>query len=185
MSQTLQNMIDRYKNGLLERQNLQISNENFSNETICGDGEILYSSTFKNLSLFNVNFRTINFESSFFQGCFFKNCVFDSMILQSGKFENCSLTNCWLRNCNLSKLDFTETTFDGCEFEKAEKGSLTKAWFESCYFIETNFDGFEGMALCETALVDSKFSKFNKSIEFQGDFFLIDILQPLSGMFLE
>jgi len=37
MNKLLQNMIDRYKNGLLETRNLQISNEKFSTETICDD----------------------------------------------------------------------------------------------------------------------------------------------------
>jgi len=63
MDKSLQNMIDRYKNGLLETQNLQISNENFSDETICN--EFLFRSSFKNLSLINLNFTNVNFESSF------------------------------------------------------------------------------------------------------------------------
>ena len=42
-------------------------------------------------------------------------------------------------------MDFTETTFNGCQFEKADEGSLGKAWFESCHFIETNFNGFKGL----------------------------------------
>ena len=96
--------------------------------------------------------------------------------------------NCQIKNYNLSRVNFTETTFDKCSFEKAKKGSLVKGWFESCHFLETNFDGFEGMSLIQTAVVDSKFSKFNKSIEFKREFFLIDILHPVSGidgMFLE
>lgn len=67
-------------------------------------------------------------------------------------------------------------------------GSLSKAWFESCHFIETNFNGFDFGSLIATAVEDSIFSKFNKSIEFKGKFFLIDILQSetgLEGMLLE
>lgn len=41
------------------------------------------------------------------------------------------------------------------------------------------------MGLWETAGMDLKFSTFNKFIKFQGEGFLFDILQPLSGMFLE
>jgi len=179
-------MIDSYKNGLLETQNLQIIDENFSDEII--RNECLFSSTFKNSSLLNLNFTNVDFGSSFFQKCFFKNCIFDCTSLQEAEFKNCSLRNCQIKNCNLSRVDFTETTFDKCCFEKIEKGSLVKAWFESCHFLDTNFKGFEGMPLIQTAGVDSKFSKFNKSIEFEGEFFLIDILYPengIDGMFLE
>jgi uncharacterized protein YjbI with pentapeptide repeats len=101
---SLKNTIDRYKNGLLETRNLQISNENFSTEAICD--EYLDSSSFKNLSLLNVNF-----DSSFFKECLFQNVIFDSTSLQDAEFENCSLTNYQLRNCNLSESDFTETIF--------------------------------------------------------------------------
>jgi len=173
-------MIDRYKNGLLETQNLQISNENLSDETICN--EFLYSSTFKNLSLINLNFTDVNFESSFFKECLFKDCIFDSTSLSDAKFKNCTLTNCHLKNCNLSEVDFTETTFDKCCFERTTKGSLIKACFESCHFLETNFNGFEGASLIQTVVVDSKFSNSQTSIEFKGDFFLIHILQPVSDL---
>jgi len=169
MKNPLQNMIDLFTNGLLETQNLQISNENFLDEIICN--ERLFSSSFKNASLLNLNFTNVDFGSSFFQ-----NCIFDRTSLQEAEFKNCSLINCRIRNCNLSKVDFTETTFDKCCFEKIEKGSLVKGWFESCHFLETNFNGFEKVTLIQTAVVDSKFSKFNKSIEFKGEFFLIDIL---------
>lgn len=67
-------------------------------------------------------------------------------------------------------------------------GSLSKAWFESCHFIERNFNGFDFGSLIATVVKDSNFSKFNKSIEFKGKFFLIDILQSETGlerMFLE
>ena len=47
--------------------------------------------------------------------------------------------------------------------------SLIFVWFESCDFLDTNFKGFEGMSLIQTAVVDSKFSKFNKSIDFKGE----------------
>jgi len=76
----------------------------------------------------------------------------------------------------LIKVDFFETTFEKCCFEKAETGSLAQAWFESCHFFETSFNGFDFGSLIQTSVVDSKFFKFNKSIEFKGEFFLIDIL---------
>ena len=109
-------------------------------------------------------------------------------LFQDAQFENCNLRNCQIKNSNLTRVDFTETTFDKCCFEKVEKGSLVKGWFESCDFFDTDFKGFEGMSLIQTAVVDSKFSKFNKSIEFKGEFFLIDILHSGNGineMFIE
>ena len=186
MNKSLQNIIDRYKNGLLETQNLQISNEKFLTEIIYD--ERLDSSSFKNLSLINLNFTNIDFESSFFKECLFKNCIFESTSLQDAEFENCNLINCQIKNCNLTRVDFTETTFDKCCFEKVEKGCLVKGWFEACDFLATNFKGFEGMSLIQAAVIDSKFSKFNKSIEFKGEFFLIDILNSGKGideMFVE
>ena len=78
--------------------------------------------------------------------------------------------------------------FDKCCFEKVEKGSLVKGWFESCDFLDTNFKGFEGMSLIQTAMVDSKFFKFNKPIEFKREFFITNILHSGNGidkMFIE
>ena len=64
MNKSLQNIIDRYKNGLLDPRNLQISNEKFLTEVICD--ERLDSSSFKNLSLINLNFTNIDFYVKFF-----------------------------------------------------------------------------------------------------------------------
>ena len=186
MEKKLENIIHRYTNGLLETQNLQIIDENFSNENI--HNEYLFSSTFKNSSLLNLNFTKVNFESSFFQKCVFDNCVFDLSSFSDSEFQNCILRNCQIMNCNLSQIEFTETTFEKCCFERIEKGSLVKGWFESCHFIDTNFKGFEGISLIQTAVVDSKFSKFDKSIKFEGEFFLTDVLYSkngIYGMFLE
>ena len=84
MNKSLQDIIDHYKNGLLETRNLQISNEKFLTEVICD--ERLDSSSFKNLSLINLNFTNIDFESSFFKECLFKNCIFESTSLQDAEF---------------------------------------------------------------------------------------------------
>ena len=186
MNKEFKNVIDQYKNGRLETQNLQIRNESFSTGAVLD--ESLELSSFRNVSLLDLNFTNVDFASSFFYGCSFKNCIFDRTLFRDAQFKNCSLKNCCLRNCNLIKVDFRETTFDKCSFEKAETASLAQAWFESCHFLETNFNGFDFGSLIETAVVDSKFSKFNKSIEFKGEFFLIDILQSgngLEGMFIE
>jgi len=186
MNKEFKNRIDQYKNGELEMQNLQICNQSFSTGAI--SDEFLELSSFRNVSLINLLFTNVDFASSFFNDCSFKNCIFDRTLFRDAEFKNCSLKNCCLKNCNLIKVDFRETTFDKCSFEKAETVSLSKGWFESCHFLETNFNGFDFGSLIETAVVDSKFSKFNKSIEFKGEFFLIDILQSgngIDGMFIE
>jgi uncharacterized protein YjbI with pentapeptide repeats len=118
----------------------------------------------------------------------FKNCIFESTSFQDAEFKNCNLINCQIKNFNLTRVDFTETTFDKSCFEKGEKRCLVKGWFESCDFLATNFKGFDGMSLIQTAVVDSKFSKFNKLIEFKKEFFLINILDSENGideMFIE
>jgi len=57
MNKSLQDIIDHYKNGLLETRNLQISNKKFLTEVICD--ERLDSSSFKSLNLLNLNFTNI------------------------------------------------------------------------------------------------------------------------------
>lgn len=180
MSQSLQNKIDKYKKGLLKTNNLQVFNKTFSDERI--SGEKLFRATFKNLNLINLNFNDTDLSSGFFKECSFKTCIFDNVVFPDGKFENCIFINCKFINCNLSDVDFLETTFDKCDFEKDESGSLVKTNFDSCHFLDTNFNGFEGLPLVQTSLIDSTFSKFNKSIEFKGVFFLIDLLQPIDGI---
>jgi len=177
MNKELKNVIDQYKNGRLETQNFQIRNESFSTAAVLD--ESLELSSFRNVNLLDLNFTNVDFASSFFTECSFKNCIFDKTLFRDAEFKNCSLKNCCLRNCNLIKVYF---------FEKAETGSLAQAWFESCHFLETSFNGFDFGSLIQTSVVDLKFSKFNKSIEFKGEFFLSDILQPgngLEGMFIE
>lgn len=50
------------------------------------------------------------------------------------------------------------------------------------YQKETNFNGFNFGSLIVRVVEDSNFSKFNKSIEFKSQFFLIDILQSETGL---
>ena len=181
MTKTLKNLIESYKNGTQNTSNLQIIYKKFLNETICD--ERLFGSTFKKVNLTNVNFTNVNFKSSFFQDCVFKDCIFDSTALLASEFKNCSLVNCQIKDCELAKSVFTRTTFDKCQFARTKNGGgLAKGWFESCHFLETTFDGFRGISIMQTAVVDSKFTKFNKSIEFQGEFFLRDILYSVSGI---
>lgn len=186
MNKLLTDFIDRYKNGLLETEKLQIINEEFSTETV--SDEHLYRSYFDDLSFTNLNFTNVNFNSSFFRKCLFKNCTFEDTSFSDANFENCILINCQIKDSEFGKADFTETSFNKCCFERVEKGGLVKVWFESCKFLDTDFKGFEGLPLIQATVVDCKFFKFNKSIEFKGEFFLMDILNSGNGineMFIE
>ena len=175
MNNQFKNIIDQYKNG-----QLQVRNQIFSTETIL-DGFLVLSS-FTNVNFLDLKLTNVDFDSSFFDNCSFENCNFDGTAFRDATFGNCKFKNCLLKNCNFVKAEFEETKFDNCSFEKAEGGSLSKAWFESCHFIETNFNGFNFGSLIATAVEDSKFSKFNKTIEFRGKFFLIDILESKTGL---
>ena len=181
MNNKFKNIMDQYRNG-----QLKVRNESFSTETIL-DGFLALSS-FTNVNFLDLNLTNVDFDSSFFDDCSFENCNFDGTVFRDATFLNCKFKNCSLKNCNFVKAEFEEIKFESCSFQKAERGSLSKAWFESCHFIETNFDGFNFGSLIATAVEDSKFSKFNKTIQFQGKFFLIDILESktgLAGMLLE
>lgn len=175
MNNQLKNIIDQYKNG-----QLKVRNKSFSTETILD--EFIGLSSFTNVNFLDLNLTNVDFGLSFFDDCSFENCNFDTTLFREASFLNCNFKNCSLKNCNFIKAEFEEIKFDNCSFEKAERGSLSKAWFESCHFIETNFNGFNFGSLIATAVEDSKFSKFNKTIEFQGKFFLIDILESKTGL---
>ena len=175
MNNKFKNMIDQHKNG-----QTKFCNESFSAETILD--EFIGLSSFTNVNFLDLNLTNVDFDSSFFDDCSFENCNFDTTLFRDASFLNCNFKNCSLKNCNFIKAEFEEIKFDNCSFEKAERGSLSKAWFESYHFIETNFNGFNFGSLIATAVEDSKFSKFNKTIEFQGKFFLIDILESKTGL---
>lgn len=186
MKKEFKKLIDKYKSDRSETKIFQIRNESFLTEAIVD--EFLELSSFINVNFLDLNFTNVDFASSFFRECSFENCSFDRTLFDSTEFENCSLKNCCFRDCNLVKTGFTEITFDKCLFEGTEESNLGKSWFESCYFLETNFNDFNLGSLLQAAVVDSKFSKFNKSIEFKGEFFLSDILYPdngIEGMFIE
>ena len=57
--------------------------------------------------------------------------------------------------------------------------------FESCHFIETIFDGLDGGQLGSAVLINSKLSDSKKSIELKGDFYLMDIWQPVNKILVE
>ena len=72
--------------------------------------------------------------------------------------------------------------FDNCQLKNNGKANLREAWFEKCQFIVISFNDFDIGWLFSIAIVDSKFSKFNKSIEFKGEFYLMNILRSKNGI---
>lgn len=183
MVETLEKMIHSYKNNFVKTPNLQIIKKTFSDEIIAD--LTLSSSTFKESCLTNIKFTNVNFESSFFEDCLLENCSFNSTNFNSIECENSTLKNCQMINCDLSDTNFTETIFERCLFQRIEKASLGEAWFESCHFIKTIFNGFDAGQIGSAVQINSKFSNSKKSIEFKRDFYLLDVLQPLNGILLE
>ena len=53
-----------------------------------------------------------------------------------------------------------------------------ETWFTLCNFIDTQIEKSDTYDLIQTTIVDSTFGKSDKSITFNGDFSLIDILLP-------
>jgi len=80
MNKELKNVIDQYKNGRLETQNLQIHNKSFSTGAV--SDEFLELSSFRNVNLINLHFTNVDFASSFFSECSFKNCIFDRTLFR-------------------------------------------------------------------------------------------------------
>ena len=71
-----------------------------------------------------------------------KSCneSFSAETILDGFLELSSFTNVNFLDLNLTNVNFDSNFFDNCSFEKAERGRFSKAWFESCHFIETNFN---------------------------------------------
>lgn len=101
----------------------------------------------------------------------FSNIHFHEWKCKKCVFENCSFIDCRFVNSEIS-----ETIFSNCKFEK---GSLESSDFYSCDFINPIFSD---VILAFAIIGDSKFAKFNKSIKFEGKFFLNDILYPKNGI---
>ena len=133
-------------------------------------------SVFKNSQLTSIKFFNGSFGSSFFNESFLENCAFENVTFQWMKCNKCVFKNCLLINCDFDDSDISETIFSNCKFEK---GSLESAEFHSCDFINPIFSD---VLLAFAIIRDSKFSKFNKSIKFEGKFFLSDILSSKNGI---
>lgn len=182
MSETLQNIIDSYRSGLLSTTNIQVFEKKLSNETIKFPSELIVdltldSSTFKNSDLINIEFINVNFESS----CFEK-CIFENTILRAAEFDNCVFNNCRFINCNLSEVDVAETIFNECKFLKS---GFDNAVFELCHFLKPIFKGVKGGPLGSAVLIDSKFSNSKKSIELEGEMYFNDIFDQIDKFHID
>jgi len=184
MEQKLQRLVDRYQQGLLPTPNIQVTDMVLSDETIVfvndiddNLGDVTFSSSMvKNSSLTSIKICNGNFELGFFTESTFNNCTFESANFQELRCKKCVFNNCSFMNCTFVDSEISETIFSKCKFEK---GSLESSEFYSCGFINPIFSD---VLLLFTIISDSKFAKFNKSIKFEGKFFLNDILYPENGI---
>ena len=188
MNETLKNIIDSYRCGLLSTPNIRVIEKKFSEETIKFPNRRLADltfcfSTFKKSHLTKIKFINVNFELSYFENCVVENCIFENTILQEAEFDNCVFKNCRFIDCNLSDFYGTEIIFNEYAFVKND---FKNAIFKSCHFLKPVFEGVKGGGLLVAAvLIDSKFSNSKKSIEFKGDVYFIDILGQIDEFCLD
>ncbi len=168
MNQTLKNLIKSYHKGELETTNIKVIDRIFSDETIKFKYGVLLNATFsraffKKSRLTKIRFCNVSFESSFFNDCSLKNCVFLNIHFQEMKSFKCIFNDCVFIDCKFVDTDISETIFENCTFSN---GSLDGSEFQSCHFINTIF---QDVTFGFGTLMDSKFSDFKKSIEFEGE----------------
>ena len=151
-------------NQLIEKLNLQklkekkfltfkVMDKNFENEIV--SDLYLPMTVLSNVKLNKIEFKNLDLELSSFYNCSFKNCQFVESTIKDADFHKIMFTN-----CNFLKNSFVET------------------WFRSCKFINTSIEKSDEDDLMVTIIVDSTFGKSDKSITFNGEFFLADILLP-------
>lgn len=180
MKDGLRILIDKQKKGFIP--NIEIINMILSDEVINlpSDG-IAINSTFSacmieesqltNIEISNGSFYLGGFQDSNLENCTFKNTYFSEFKCYNCVFKNCSFIDCLFLESEISK-----TIFSNCKFEK---GSLSGSEFDSCHFINTSFSD---VILIFADIRDSKFSKFNKSITFKGNFLFSHILESQNGI---
>lgn len=79
------------------------------------------------------------------------NESFSTEAITDQSLQCSSFCNVTFLDLNLTNVKFTLSYFNDCFFEKYKKKSLSKAWFESCHFLETNFNGFDFGSLIATS----------------------------------
>jgi len=182
MKETLQILVDRYKTGLLTTPNIQVTNMIFSDKVLnFSDDTTSMDVSFRNCmvkksQLTRIKISNGNFEFGFFTESTLENCTFESRNFQELECKKCVFKNCSFIDCRFVDSDISETIFSNCKFKK---GSLESAEFHWCDFINPTFSD---VSLAVAIIRDSKFSKFNKSIKFEGKFFLSDILSSKNGI---
>lgn len=185
MEETLKILVDRYNKGLLTTPNIQVTNMILSDEVLNFPDyttrmdvmDVSFSNCLvKKSQLTSIKISNGDFESGFFTESTLENCTFESTNFQELTCKKCVFKNCSFIDCRFVDSDISETIFSNCKFEK---GSLESAEFHSCDFINPIFSD---VILVFTRIRDSKFSKFNKSIKFEGKFFLSDILSSKNGI---
>lgn len=183
MEETLTILVDRYKKGLLKTPNIQVINMRLFDEVVNfpyypTSIDVSFSNCLvKKSQLTSIKISNGDFELGFFTESTLENCTFENTNFQEFQCEKCVFKNCSFINCIFVDSSISETIFSNCKFEK---GSLESATFHSCEFINPIFSD---VLLLFTIIQDSKFSKFNKSIKFEGNFFLSDILSSENGIF--
>jgi uncharacterized protein YjbI with pentapeptide repeats len=163
-----------------EMKHLQIKHKRLLNENIVK--ESLFSALFVNVTFININLTNTRLSNSVFNSCFFKNCHFKDTDFHSNTFNHCSFENCHFENTDLDESSFKNVSLRNCSIKVGEEGNVNNSLFESCDFVEIIFDECDPLSIWCTKIVDCKFSKLNQTIEFHGDFDLVDLLTPKNGV---
>lgn len=182
-TKTLKNLIESYQKGELSTPNMQIIDKIFSDEIINLPDDRLLDLTFSRAffersRLTKTKFYNGSFGSSFFKDCFLENCVFSNIHFQEMKCLKCVFKDCLFIDCRFVDTEISETIFESCKFSK---GSVDGSEFQSCHFITTVF---RDVSFGFGTLIDSKFSNSNKSIEFEGEVYFLDIFNQLNELSL-
>jgi uncharacterized protein YjbI with pentapeptide repeats len=171
-------------NELIEKLNLQklkekkfltfkVMDKNFENEIV--SDLYLPMTVLSNVKLNKIEFKNLDLELSSFYNCSFKNCSFNNCYFGNFTCGNCQFKNCQFIKSTIKDADFHKVVFTNCNFLK---NSFVETWFRSCKFINTSIEKSDEDDLMVTIIVDSTFGKSDKSITFNGEFFLADILLP-------
>jgi uncharacterized protein YjbI with pentapeptide repeats len=178
MTETLKDIMDSYRSGMLSTPNIQVIEKKLFDETIEFPVKVMVDltfswSSFRKSDLTNMKFIHVNFEYSYFEKCLFENCLFENTILQEANWDKCVFKNCRFIHCNLRDIIGTEIIFNECTF--LESG-LDNSIFELCHFLKPIF---KSMNLGSSVLIDSKFSNSKKSIEFKGEVYFSYIFDQI------
>lgn len=152
---------------------LKITDKNFKKETI--NDLNLPMTIFKNLKFDKMEFKKMDFELSSFENCSFKDCSFKNCYLGQLNCRNCEFKTCQFIKSTFNDANFNKIIFTNCNFLE---NSLVETWFRSCKFINTSIEISGNFDLLQTVITNSTFGKSDKSITFNGEFLLRDILLP-------